>query len=187
MEQAPITRTFIATVTNNALEKSKKAETPSVAISLRTSYPIDDLANKYVMNITGHLWLTYKCVERTVKTLQEVFGWKGHNITDFNNPILIGKQCNIVCEEEEFKGKMHWKVKFFNRCPSSLAKLGNDDLQSLVDEVQPMINKFLPNNVTVTQEHPESVAPAKAPSQPIDLRNEAAVPDGPPIDDDLPF
>lgn len=135
-------KTFLAVVTGNSLQKSAKQGTPSVAIKYRTQYDVEAPETPLTVNLIDNLWLTYKCMERTIGTLQEVFGWKGHNITDFEEPILVGKKVHLVCELEEWEGQERWKVVFTNRA-GGFKKLETEELSSLVKEVQPMIDKML--------------------------------------------
>ena len=126
----------------NSLQKSSKSETPSVAIRFRTECDIDKPETRVQLNLIGNLWLTYKCMKQTIKSLQEAFGWKGHNITDFNEPILVGKTCNIVCQEEEYQGDVRWSVVFMNR-PGGLKKMQEKELAALVADIQPMVDEMM--------------------------------------------
>lgn len=132
--------TFLAVVQGNALQLSKKAGTPSVIIRYRTLYDTNNPEVPYTVNITDNLWLTYKTTERTIKTLQEVFGWKGTNITDLNEPILLGKKCSLVCEWEEWEGEKRLRVVFTNSA-GGFKKLEGADLRKLVEDVQPIVNE----------------------------------------------
>lgn len=135
-------QTFMATVLGNSLQKSKDKQTPSVSIRVRTEYDINEPETPVRMNLIGNLWLTYKCMKQTVKTLQEAFSWKGHNITDFNEPILTGKKCQVVCELEEWEGEARWSIIFFNR-PGGLRKMDGPELADLVKDVQPMVDEMV--------------------------------------------
>lgn len=135
-------KTFTATVLGNSLQRSREKGTPSVVIRYRTQYNTSSPGTPCELNLIGNLWLTYKTTAGTIKTLQEVFGWKGHYITDFNEPILTGKKCELVCETEEYQDKLRWKVLFVNR-PGGFKKLSNEDLCELVKDVQPMIDEVV--------------------------------------------
>lgn len=147
--------TLAATVTGNTLQKSKIAKTPSVVIRYRTQYDVDNPGTPYQVNITDNLWLTYKTTERTLKTLQEVFGWKGTNITDLNEPILTGKKCNLVCDWEEYEGEKRLRVVFVNR-PGGFKKMEDVELAALVKEIQPMVNE-----ITGTKPGAEAISEAE--------------------------
>ena len=137
--------TFAGKVIGNSLYKSKVKETPSVIIRVRTEYDIAIPERPLVQTVTGNLWLTYKTIKKTVSTLQEVFGWQGENISDFNEPILVGKRCEIVCETEEYEGEERLKIKFFNR-PGGLSSMDVSSLATLINDVQPMVDKMLHDN-----------------------------------------
>jgi len=133
--------TFAAVVTGNSLRRAKTGS-PCVFIRVRTAYDIEKPEEKWEMTVVGNLWLTYKCVKQTVITLQEAFDWKGHAITDFNEPILVGKKCEIVCEIEEWEGEERWRIAFFNR-PGGMKGMETGEMDKLVSEVQPMINEVM--------------------------------------------
>ena len=146
-------RTYAAVVTGNALGKSKQKGTPSVTISLRTMYNTETPEVPERINLVANLWLTYKTTEKTIKVLQEVFGWKGTLIKDFNEPVLLGKKCNLVCEDEEYEGETRVKVIFINRA-GGLRKMDSGELQALIEKVQPVVNDLVgaPPEVSVTGE-----------------------------------
>lgn len=162
MSDFPERTTFLATVTGNGLQKSRDKGTPSVALRLRTSYDVEKPERPYQINLVHNLWLTYKTMENTLKTLQEVFGWKGTEITDFEEPILVGKKCHLVCEREEWQGEERWRVAFVNRT-GGFKRLEAAELTDLVTEVQPMINKLVGAPAAVTAEAVEVIGEDEAP------------------------
>jgi len=175
-------KTFMATVLGNSLQKSKKQQTPSVAIRVRTEYDVEEPETPVRMNLIGNLWLTYKCMKQTVKTLQEAFSWKGHNITDFNEPILVGKKCQIVCEEEEYQGEMRWAIVFINR-PGGLRKMEGPELTKLIADVQPMVDEMVGEKMDIPRDEGE---PPPVEESGEEISSSAGKP--PPEDfDDLPF
>lgn len=174
---------FLAVVLGNTLAHSKDKHTPSVKIKCRCLHPVDDpSATSNSFTIYGDLWLTYKCAERTVKTLSEVFNWKGNYITDFNNPILVGKKCELVIEYEEYKGEMKPSILFFNRA-GGMQQLEPDDLQKLVDDVQPVISDAIKS---LRGDSPEDATEdaTMPPSKSHESVSEGEVTS---TDDDLPF
>ena len=175
-------RTFMATVLGNSLQKSSNKGTASVAIRCRTLFDVEEPETPFHINVIGNLWLTYKCMGQTIKSLQEAFDWKGTNITDFNEPILCGKRCQIVCEEEEYNDEMRWKIQFFNRA-GGLKKMAGPELADLVADVQPMINEMLGVESRATVEDDRDPGPAEEDAKftPVEENNPAI------IEDDLPF
>lgn len=101
---------FPAVVTGNALAESKNSKTPSVAVGLRT-IPQE---GESPMTLYANLWLTDAAFEATVKTLREVLGWKGSDLTELNEPILKGIEVTAVCEWTEYEGKGRYEVRFLN-------------------------------------------------------------------------
>ncbi len=170
--------TYRAVVLANTLKKSKDKQTPSVNIKLRAKFDVlqPNIPVEYTM--WGDLWLTFKTVKNTMKTLQEVFGWKGHYIEDFNQPILEGKECELVVEESEWNGKPTFDILFFNRV-GGLKSMEADDLQNLINEVQPMINEEL------GIEEEDAVAEESQVSAMDESGEEIVV--EPVVEDDLPF
>lgn len=68
-------------------------------------------------SITGWLYLTEKALERTIETLRKVFNFDGNFETVCDQ--INGKECSIVCENEEYQGKERLKVKWINSARSS--------------------------------------------------------------------
>lgn len=134
--------TLNATVISNSLLKAKNKGTPSVTLKFQTHYDVREPSKPYETVLLTNLWLTYKTVERTLKTLKEVFGWEGYRIEELNEPVLRGKEVNLVCEWEEWEGEQRLNVVFVNK-PGVLKKSEGPDLDELVNEVQPMIDGIL--------------------------------------------
>lgn len=62
-------------------------------------------------------WITDKSVAKTVKNLSEVFGWDGDLEAlagMVNTGPFVGKQCEIVTEEDEYNGKTRVVIKWLN-------------------------------------------------------------------------
>jgi hypothetical protein len=139
-------RTLTAKVIDNSLSKSKDKGTPSVRIAFRTQFDIACPETPEILNLTADLWLTFKCLDRTFKTLKEAFGWdNAGQIEDLNEPILIGKMCNLVVEPDE-RDPERLKVVFINRC-STIKHAAPDEAKSIADEVRQMLGGFKPPQV----------------------------------------
>jgi len=149
-------KTYLATVTGNALSVSRDKKTPSIRIKLQTMYETSDISKPVVFTAYGDLWLTYASMERTVKTLHEVFGWQGNYITDFQEPILVGKKVEIVGVHGEYNGKPTFDISFFNK-PGGMQGANVEELASLIADVQPMLNEIL--GVEPTELHDDSEVP----------------------------
>lgn len=136
-------KSYAATVTGNVIQKSKEKQTPSINIKVRLDFNIDDPnQTKDGRTLYGNMWLTYACAKKTVENLQKVFDWKGHNITEFNEPILYGKRCVVVTDTEEYNGVMKEKILFFNKL-GGMTGIDSSELEDLVKDVQPFINEAL--------------------------------------------
>ena len=67
-------------------------------------------------DIWASLWLTEKAFDKSMKVLEDVFGWKGNNFDELNDPKrLAGIKVSLACENEEYNGKTTEKVKFINK------------------------------------------------------------------------
>lgn len=172
------TNTYRAVVISNTLQHSKNKGTPSVKIKVRTKFDITrpDIAINYT--IYGDLWLTFKTIEKTLKTLEEVFEWKGKFIEDFNQPVLVGKECDVVVEEDFYEEKPTFSIKFFNRV-GGLKIMESQELQDLVESVQPMINSAR----GITPDLEEVIKK----TEPETKESEDVLEPGPVVEDDLPF
>lgn len=167
---------YVATVTGNAMSKSKDKGTPSVNIKVQLNYEQNDPNQKPIgKTLYGNLWLTYACARKTVETLQKVFGWEGQNITDFNEPILFGKKCIVVTETEEYNGQEREVICFFNKLGGMMNQVDPTELQKIIDEVQPFVNEAL------------GIVNPKEENQTKDQASDQANNTQPPVDDNLPF
>ena len=124
---------YSAIVTGNSLAVSKDKQTPSVKIAVQTEYLVESPGVRVSKKLYGDLWLSYAAIERSVKTLKEAFSYTGP-IEALNEPILVGKRCNIVCEDDEYNGQVREKILFFNR-HSTLSRLDGDALSSVLDHL----------------------------------------------------
>lgn len=73
----------------------------------------------HFQTITKGFFFTDAALESTEKALTDL-GWNpGENNWDVDGLIeskrLVGQVVSLVCEEEEYKGKLSWRVKFVNR------------------------------------------------------------------------
>jgi hypothetical protein len=165
-------KTFSATVTSNTLQKSRKKGTPSVAIAVMTKNDISNPGTEEKLSLYGHLYLTPGAIERSLKTLDEVFGWKGNDISELAEPILEGIDCNVVVEfDDEFPGpdgEPFKKIVFFNRPSRGIPKLPEEELSELTESV----NELLTRHREVGEKGDEAPLPAEPAGQ---------------VDDDLPF
>jgi len=113
----------------------KKAGTGTDYISICVSVDIGEGKTK---RFYGAIYLSFAAMERSFKILREVFEWKGKDIKDFNTPILVGKKVDIVVENDG----QYENILFFNK-PYKMDTLQGDALDSLVNEVQPMLDKLM--------------------------------------------
>ncbi len=49
--------------------------------------------------------------KQTTKALRAC-GWRGDDLSDLSS--AVGGEASLVLEEEEYKGEMHWKIRFVN-------------------------------------------------------------------------
>ena len=107
--------TYRCMVVSNCLAQSKDKGTPSVKIQLGVKYNLLTPGIPEQASLYWDGWLSDAAFERTMDTLQAVFGWAGEDIQELNNPdLLFGYECNAVVEMENYEGKDRPKVKFLN-------------------------------------------------------------------------
>lgn len=171
--------TYRAVVISNTLQTSKEKGTPSVKIKVKTQFNILEPNIAIDYTLYGDLWLTFKALKKTLKTLLEVFNWKGKFIEDLNKPILTGIECDVVVDEGDYNGKPTFDIQFFNR-PGGLREMVTEDLQNLINEVQPMIDKEMGNRgEEVKKASDQDMIASDENSQAISVENV--------VDEDLPF
>ena len=111
-------------------------------------------------SITGWLYLTEKALERSVDTLRKVFDFDGNFETVCDQ--INGKECSIVCENEEYQGKERLKVKWINSARSSAPI--NDQ------------SAFLKSLSAKAARIPKTVAKAPPPTKPTTVKAPPAKP-----------
>jgi len=140
--------TFLAKVVGNSLGISKEKKTPSVKLKFETINNITNPSDETMYKMYGNLWLSFKPAEKSIKTLQQVFGWKGKLIKELNDPILVGKICEIVVEwSDDFDGTERASIQFFN-IPGGVKPLDENELKTVVVDVQDTLDKILGNSAT---------------------------------------
>lgn len=135
-------KVYAATVIGNTLAVSKDKKTPSIKLKVQTMYETSDVAKPVVHTFWGDLWLTYAAMEKTLKTLRETFGWQGSLISEFTEPILVGKKIEVVVDWEEWDGRPRANIAFYNRL-GGMQGVEGEDLVKLVGQVQPALNEAL--------------------------------------------
>ena len=109
-------------------------------------------------------WLSHAALPGSMKTLAKALGFNGdlRTLTDINNSPLVGKFAEIVCQEEEYKGKVSVKVKFLNPCGA--ASLSGDSIAALIAKLNETSMKLA---VQLDDDAPKA-APKMPPRPPAD-------------------
>lgn len=168
--------TFHATITNNALGKSKEKGTPSIKLLCHAD---KDITTGEPANFTCYvdLWLTFACMERTYRTLREVLKWDGDDLLEINQDpeLFSGIQVHLVCDYDVDRNR--WEPVFVNKA-TAIRQLDLDDAKDLVAQTQQDFDR-----VRGVQDD----TPAPQPSnQPTTKPNQASRPVEPETDD-CPF
>lgn len=74
--------------------------------------------------LTYQAWVSDSAAKRTIDNLKEVFEWNGDVVSlakQIDNGPFVGRECSIVIEEEQYKGKTRVVVKWLNS-PSAADK-----------------------------------------------------------------
>ena len=102
---------------NGWFAESGESNTPSIRLNLKVTE-----GECKGEEVEYHGWLTEKAMDRTLKTLEEAFGWDG-DLEALAKLVstgpFAGKPCKIVTEMEEYRGKKTVKVKWLNGMESS--------------------------------------------------------------------
>jgi hypothetical protein len=101
---------YTATVESAELGQSEKG-TPFLALACK---------NEAGDELTAYLYLSDAAVERSVKTLREVFAFDNNFETVVQQ--VTGRTCSIVVEMETFEGKERAKIKWVNTVGGSTSK-----------------------------------------------------------------
>lgn len=143
--------TYKAEVISSCLSKSKDKGTYSVKFLFNLICNIVDEETTVQGQIYGDLWLTEKTFDNTMKTLVEVFGFQGTDLSVLNSTTLFtGILCEIVVENEPFTNnsgatRLISKVKFINPVDSgfrSLKALPESDLLPVIDSLNARLFAF---------------------------------------------
>lgn len=130
--------TFRAICMGNAIRKSKTKGTPSVSFKFFTKFEITNPLSPVNTYIYADLWLTPSCLDRTIKTLRNVFGWQGNNIKELNDPIFRDIEVDLVVQENENK---YNEVKWINK-PSGVIGVEDQELSEICDSIQPLLDNL---------------------------------------------
>jgi len=126
-------------------------------------------------------WLSHAALDRSVKTLADVFGWDGNlaalaSLVD-SGP-FVGRESEITVEDEEYNGKMYPKIKWLNKAGggSSAKPLAKDAVAEMVAKLNATAMKL----ASEPKEDAPKAAPKSAPKPPKDADLDVAP-------DDIPF
>lgn len=168
--------TYHAVITSNALAFSRQKNTPSIKLQLKTDTRLDDNA-PVEKTFYADLWLSDNAKTRTVETLRAI-GYAGNDLTELNNPCLMGYEVEVSTSYEDYNGKSYEKVDFVNEV-GSYEKRGIksiDDAQA--KRLASSLNAIFRNSKNVGKAH------IKADMQKQQDEAPAATSEG---DDSLPF
>ena len=126
-------------------------------------------------------WLSHAALDRSVKTLADVFGWDG-NLAALSQLVdsgpFVGRECEITVEDEEYNGKMYPKIKWLNKAGG-----GNSAKPLAKDAVAEMVAKLNATAMKLAAEPKDDgtkPAPKSVPKPPKDADLDVAP-------DDIPF
>ncbi len=114
-------------------------------------------------------WLSHAALDRSVKTLADVFGWDG-NLAALSQLVdsgpFVGRECEITVEDEEYNGKMYPKIKWLNKAGG-----GNSAKPLAKDAVAEMVAKLNATAMKLAAEPKDDAtkpAPKSVPKPPKD-------------------
>jgi hypothetical protein len=111
---------YVATVKepgNGWFGEAGEKKTPFIRIPLIVSTK----GKQHGREIVWRGYLTADSVKRTVKTLAKTFNFNGdlsvlaeEENNNYEDSVLVGKECAVVCEEEYWEDKVRIKAKWLN-------------------------------------------------------------------------
>ena len=158
--------THVVNVTSHVISKSKVKGTPCVNIGF---------ANEAGQHITYYGYLSAGALPYTMEAL-EVLGWdakaSGGRIDALNGSmLLVGAECQIEVEEEEFDGKKTLKVKWVNEIGGGFAaEMEKENAEALSLELRALVLEH------ASGPKPQQAKTPDAPETPAE-----------PAEDDMPF
>ena len=159
---------YTATAKTVDLGQSAEKGTPYVSILFETEQGED---------LTAFLYLSDAALERTVRTLREVFGFND----DFGTvkEQVTGKQASIVVEAEEYEGKSRMKVKWINTVGGGSGK-PLENASTLLAQLSAKAKRIPAAAPAATRTAAPTARPAPA-AKPAPAPKPAAVGDGDPF------
>ena len=158
---------YTATVESAELGQSEKG-TPFLALLCKTDQGEE---------LNAYLYLSDAAVERTVKTLREVFAFDN----SFESVVqqVTGKPCSIVVEAEEFEGKTRMKVKWVNTVGGSAGKP--------LENAGTLLAQLSAKAKRIPAAAPAATRTAAPAARPAPSAKPAPAPKPADVDDDVPF
>ena len=158
---------YTATVESAELGQSEKG-TPLLALLCKTDQGEE---------LTAYLYLSDAAVERTVKTLREVFAFDN----SFESVVqqVTGKPCSIVVEAEEYEGKSRMKVKWIN----TVGGVSGKPLENAVS----LLAQLSARAKRIPAAAPTAARTAPVAARPAQVARPAPAPKPAVLEDDVPF
>lgn len=139
--------TYLSQIKDHTLQEVGEKRTPCVAITLET---VENIQTKEpaTQTVYAKLWLTDGALDYTMKTLTEVLGWNGDDLSDLNGTQkFVGKEVWAVLVEEEYNGKIQTKVKFLNKIGGVAKKpMEADVAKSLAERLKGKVLSYRQKN-----------------------------------------
>ena len=159
---------YTATAKTVDLGQSAEKGTPYVSILFE---------NEQGEDLTAFLYLSDAALERTVRTLREVFGFND----DFGTikEQVTGKQASIVVEAEEFGGKTRMKVKWINTVGGGSGKP--------LENASTLLAQLSARAKRIPAAAPAAARTAAPAARPAPSAKPAPAPKPAAVDEDVPF
>lgn len=143
-------RRFMAVCVGNRL-KIAETGTPSVNLKFLTLYDMANPTEQVNVTLFADLFLTENSFERSVETLEKVFGFTGDDLQEINNntELFANIEAVLVVDEEEYNGKIYTKVKFINHPSGGFGKkLEDSEAQRLGAQLRNKLKAYHMKNKT---------------------------------------
>lgn len=134
---------------------------------------------------TWYGYFTDRALERTMETLTDVLGWDAaaddHRIDALHNSdTLVGREAEVVVEEEEYQGRFTEKIKWVNAVGGGAALKEQMSPEEASGFAANLRKKLLSKGGGASKPKPAAKPRAKATAPPADDYET-------PSDDDIPF
>lgn len=97
--------------------------------------PLEIIAGECKGELTEYVaWISHAAIAGSMKTLKKAFSFNGdlRLLSGISDGPWVGKECEVVCEEQEYNGKVFVKIAYLNPVGGSGSALAKDATAALI-------------------------------------------------------